>query len=267
MNNKSLVYGRCYPFTNENLVSYSKLFNFKDANVLSVLGSGDQYFSFKLFGAKNIELFDINNLANCYFSLKFYSILFLSYEEFIDFFVVSKLDNLTLYNKVKDYLPFESRSFFDEVIKRGRKLSSLIYNVSLNYNKINYSTDRVVPYFNRDNYYILKEMLSRSEYPVIRNVSISCLFKELDGKFNFMFFSNIFLHLNLDVREYRKLLQEYMKSLKCDGIIQANYSWFLDENERKEFTDCGFNVFNVPSIRYVSEEDKLEDYVFTLKKS
>lgn len=33
-----------YPFTNENLTSYQNLYHFDNAKVLSVLGSGDQYF-------------------------------------------------------------------------------------------------------------------------------------------------------------------------------------------------------------------------------
>lgn len=42
---------RVFPFTNENLTSYGKIYNFDNAKVLSFLGSGDQYFSSILHGA------------------------------------------------------------------------------------------------------------------------------------------------------------------------------------------------------------------------
>ena len=57
-------------------------------------------------GASDIELFDINNLAWDYFVLKYYGIKILSYEEFINYFVVNKLDDYEYFGKLKKYLPF-----------------------------------------------------------------------------------------------------------------------------------------------------------------
>ena len=36
---------KVYKFSNENLTSYQELYDFTDKKVLSVIGSGDQYFS------------------------------------------------------------------------------------------------------------------------------------------------------------------------------------------------------------------------------
>ena len=55
--------GKIYNFSNENLISYESLYNFNSAKVLSVIGSGDQYFSSLLYGAKEIDLYDINRRA------------------------------------------------------------------------------------------------------------------------------------------------------------------------------------------------------------
>lgn len=54
---------KVYPFTNENVASFNSIYDFSNAEVLSVLGSGDQCFSSMLFGAKEIELYDCNDLA------------------------------------------------------------------------------------------------------------------------------------------------------------------------------------------------------------
>ena len=71
-----------YGFTNENISSFSSLYDFDNAKVLSVLGSGDQYFASLLYGAKEVDLYDINKDAWNFFVLKYYGILTLEYDEF-----------------------------------------------------------------------------------------------------------------------------------------------------------------------------------------
>lgn len=63
--------GYVYAFTNENLTCLKDLYDFKDKKVLTVLGSGDQYFSSVLFGAKEVDVYDIEPKAWDYFVLKF----------------------------------------------------------------------------------------------------------------------------------------------------------------------------------------------------
>ena len=58
---------KIYDFTNENVSAYKDLFDFSNARVLTVLGSGDQYFTSLLNGAKNIEVFDYNIVTWYYF--------------------------------------------------------------------------------------------------------------------------------------------------------------------------------------------------------
>ena len=63
-------YYKVYDFTNENVACLDQLYDFKDAKVLSVVGSGDQYFASILNGAKQVDLFDINPTSYLYFLLK-----------------------------------------------------------------------------------------------------------------------------------------------------------------------------------------------------
>lgn len=108
---------KVYDFTNENLIDLSKIYHFADTNILTVLGSGDQYFSALLAGAKNIEVFDINYLTLYHFILKFTAIKILLYEEFIQMFVVDNLDNLSIYAKLRNFLPLKVSDFFDIIGK------------------------------------------------------------------------------------------------------------------------------------------------------
>ena len=87
MKNKENLYNQVYDFTNENVSCFKDLYHFKNSKVLSVVGSGDYYFSCILNGAKQIDLFDVNPTSYLYFILKFYSIRELTYEEFYDFLI------------------------------------------------------------------------------------------------------------------------------------------------------------------------------------
>ena len=46
---------KIYDFTNENVGAFKSLFDFSNAHVLTVLGSGDQYFTSLLNGAKILK--------------------------------------------------------------------------------------------------------------------------------------------------------------------------------------------------------------------
>jgi len=67
-------YNKVYNFTNENVTCLKDIYSFENSKVLSVVGSGDQYFASILNGAKQVDLFDINPTSYLYFLLKFYSI-------------------------------------------------------------------------------------------------------------------------------------------------------------------------------------------------
>ena len=81
---------KIYTSSNECLENYQNIYNFDNSRVLSVVGSGDQYFTCLLNGAQEVELFDINKAAWDYFRLRFYATRILSYEEYLFFFVLKK---------------------------------------------------------------------------------------------------------------------------------------------------------------------------------
>ena len=71
-NKNNTADGKVYLFSNENVNSFKSIYNFDNATVLSVIGSGDQYFSSLLFGAKHIDLFDFNARTIYYFFLNIF---------------------------------------------------------------------------------------------------------------------------------------------------------------------------------------------------
>lgn len=254
---------RVYPFTNENLSSYQEHINFNNRKVLSVIGSGDAYFSFLLFGSTQIDLFDINPNTINYFILKFFSLMTLTYEEFTKFFITSKLDDLKLYNKVRNYLPLKTKKHLDTIIKNNQKLTKLIFTISLNSNIVNYTTNRVIPYMDKKTYYELQKLLRNVKLPNIYTKSLQELYKELKEKYDIIALSNIYLHTNMNIKQYKNLLNHYLKIMNENGIILAHYAW--NNKDEKELIENGFNNIEVPSIRLVKGYN-YKDKLYLLKK-
>ncbi len=261
MNKSNVInFSKVYSFTNENLSSYSSLYDFKGKNVLSVLGSGDQYFSSILYGAKDVLLFDNNATTLYYFYLKYYSIKVLSYQEFIDFFVNYNLDFKDGYNKVKKMLPNEVRMFFDKVIS-NKGLSSLILPKIIINKKEDYLCGRVIPYLDKVNYYKLQDLLNNRNFPKVLVASLENLYENLDLEYDLMLFSNIYMYLSMGIKEYKNFLENYKYYLSNGGKIQAQYSW---NNICDEFLDNGFRCDLVDAANYELYLRNEKDAVLTL---
>lgn len=106
------MYNRVYTMSNENVCCYKNIYNFDNAHVLSVLGSGDQYFSSLLYGACQVDVMDINYTAWLYFRIKFKAIKVLSYNEFIDLFINRKFNDMDIYNKLYLVLDDEEVQYY-----------------------------------------------------------------------------------------------------------------------------------------------------------
>lgn len=249
-----------YSFTNENLTEYQNIIDFKNKNVLSVVGSGDQYFSSLLFGAKEIDLFDSNLTALYYFYLKFYSIMLLSYKEFLASFYYSK-NTQKNYSKVRDYLPDEVKAFFDEVLKNKKLYSLLHKHFTLPIYTDN--IDRTIPYLNSKRYYELKELLQNTLFPKIILQDLRDLYASLDKTYDIMIFSNIYAYLNMNIKKYRQFLKNYERFLNDRGVIVANYEWIFFD---KTFKLYGFKSHYVKSSLEAMAKLNYKDNILTLKK-
>lgn len=253
--NESNCWGKIYNFTNENLVAYKNIYDFNNAKVLSVIGSGDQYFSSLLYGAKKIDLYDINRASWDYFVLKYYAILTLTYEEFYNLFVTSNLDNIDIYNKVKYYLPKEVKDNLDKFIMKNRRLSLIMLKNTIYEMNIN-ALDRIIPYFNIDKYYKLKNILEKQEVPNVYLYNLIDLFTLLsNNKYDLMLTSNIFHYLNISLSEYKNMLNNFNAN-----IIQVDYYWL--SNPKDKIND---NCFDITEVESAFKNKK--DYVLTLKKN
>jgi len=239
-----------YPFTNENLSSYKELYNFDNAKVLSILGSGDQYFSALLYGAKEIELYDCNFLAWDFFILKYYGILILNYEEFYDFFVVNRLDDLKYLNRLLKYIPNDIANRISKLQKQYRFLSRLLNPDII---KDKYNNGSIIPYFDKKTYYKLQSLLINQKLPNFYLAYLQYLPLIVENQsYDIILTSNIFDWLYKDievesVKEYKELLMRFNYR-----EIQALYCWELSESLKQELEKNNFEIEYVSSTKTLS---------------
>lgn len=77
-----------YPFTTENIGGYFPLIDIPGKRVLTISGSGDHVLNAIYHGAESIDAFDINQMSRIYTELKMTALQYLSYEEFLRYFVL-----------------------------------------------------------------------------------------------------------------------------------------------------------------------------------
>lgn len=229
---------KVYAFTNENLTSFKEIYDFEGRNILTVLGSGDQYFACKLFGAEKVEVYDSNPKTWPYFVLKFYSIAILSYEDFKILFVENPVCDFTILNKVLPYLPHDVLTKLRNLLDAKSGLESrLIYSPISNHSR-NYATGIVIPYFDREEYYRLQTILRNTLLPKVHIGNFLDLPKTLDNiPRDLLTASNIFKWLTLSPEEY----DEFLSTFKID-TIQAYYAWYKDIDLMKCFQNMGYNI-------------------------
>lgn len=247
---------KIYSFTNEFVRAYPEMYDFNDAKVLSVLGSGDQYFTAILSGAKEVEVIDVNIISWYHFVLKYTAIKLLSYEDFCDYFITNKTNDTKVYAHIRNYLPDDVRIFFDRLIRLRIKFSNirLRSNIFSLFTLIDYV--RYIPYLEKNNYYKLQWLLNNRKLPTFYNKSFVDLEK---ASYDVMLLSNIYHWIDITPEEFIKLIDGFDVS-----EVQALYTWKISYDFEK-FKNLGFDVISVPPVN--RNEFSQENYVLTYKRS
>ncbi len=248
-----------YLITNENLGIYDKIYHFEGKDILSVVGSGDQYFVSKLCGAKKVDLFDYSKKSWNVFVLKFMALRHFSYEDFFRYIISGQLSDTKTYERLRNFLPTDVRDFFDSNYKFFYT-NELVPLCISNYKGPMYGDGSIIPYFDIDNYYKLQDILNHEELPTFYHSNIIKLPSLVEKKYPLMLASNIYTWLIREGRirnpnEYKALLDRILAE-----VIQANYIW--DKFGHENFTDFGFKETVVPTV------DKCFDgnFVYTYTK-
>lgn len=263
-------YNKVYDFTNENVNCLNRFYHFENSKVLSVIGSGDQYFSSILNGAKEVDVFDVNSTSYLYLILKFYAIRELTYEEFYDFFINKNLGNIFIYYKLEHVLPIEVLRYYKYLIENRKNIvfkkkyincfrDDGIHLFLKQNKKYYFNEDKpIITFLIKDKYYELQEKLKNTKTPNFFNIDFLNLKSVTNNKYDILLTSNIYERLNISLKEYTK----FLKKLDIPEI-QGCYDWF----------GCHLNLFMLyeykvnevrPSAKY--EHGTKRNFVYSLKK-
>ncbi len=251
---------KLYRFSNENLTSYQDLYDFKNKKVLSVIGSGDQYFSSILYGAEEVTCFDMFAPSKYYLIFKYIAIKVLTYEEFVEFFIKSNMKNKVIYQKLRKHLPKDVKTFFDFAYRRG--LNKLTYIVIGFNNKVNTMSGRVIPYLDKNNYNVLKELLHIKPLPNFIIGVFPNILNEITNDYDLILLSNIYSFLGIDVTKYNEIMKNVFTHLNETGEVQANYVWHEYSDFFTGFKENGYIIDKVDAV----QDTNSYNYVATLRK-
>lgn len=273
---------RIYLFTTEDIKKVVSNFDLKDKKILTVLASSDQTLNFILKKPKSIETFDINVLTKYYFDLKQIAIKYLSYEEFLSFFLLADESfSKKIYDRIEKYLEEDSKKFWNYVFALNDELRKLdkksLYRSGL-FHFLGYQYDPidVNEYLEKENYNRLKKILFEYEIPFYRMDLYNSDFSKL-GIYDFIYLSNIanympeskktFLFKKDNLKYFRTLIKEELGNhLEKDGTIVASYLYECWGKEglgdvttrQKIFTEAkGFKEIAIESSEY---KDKILVY-------
>lgn len=222
-----------YKFSNENISSYFHHLQNKE-KVLTVIGSGGQILNGLLAGTRNFDCFDISIFPEYYLYLQIASILSLTKEEYIEYYLGDDRDILfcnELYEKISVNLKGKYKEFWDELYDFNEGID--IYNSLLF--KYDLCPEKTViennPYLHENNYEKLKHMLKTESIKI--NTIIADITKvKFNKEYDLINLSNILTYYFKNLEEYIKFLKNNF-SLKENGEI-VNYFFQMKQDIENE---------------------------------
>ena len=220
---------RMYNMTTENIYGFLNNYDLKGKRVLTVAGSGDQRLNAYLMGASEVVCFDVNPLCELHLDLKDAAIKALTYEDFINFFGISKIKyyfDKELFKKIKPHLNDSSFNFYDFIVNNSSNIkpTDIYYEFDDRLTRMKAMNS----YINSNRYYELEKIIRDKKIDFL-NINIDNLDEELNGeKFDFILLSNISDYINMlypdrCLERYKDLIYQLMGLLNLYGIMQVGY--------------------------------------------
>lgn len=273
-------YSKIYMHTTENIKDFIRCFDLKDKDVFTVAGSGDQALNAYSYGAKSVDIFDINPLTKSGVDLKVSGAKALTYEEFIHFFFseFSEYFSEHLYERIYPYLENDTKILFDTLFNKvgvKKTLKGLYYQINPTLEKMK----KMNLYLDEYYYYLLKNNLKDKKVEFIEE-SITDIDKRLNKKYDMMMFSNISDSLNSiyginHLQCFKELIASLIEYLNLYGTIEVGYIYgcyskmevtndFINKNKReKVFTTDEYHTMLVNSYDGYFQKDRVVYYTKT----
>ena len=222
-----------YKFSNENISAYFHHLQNKE-KVLTVIGSGGQILNSLLAGTRNFDCFDISIFPEYYLQLQIASILALSKEEYLEYYLEDDREMLfsnEIYEKVSQKLKGKYKDFWDTLYDFNEGIdiyNSLLFKYDLCIKKNVLENN---PYLHDKNYQKLKSILQTENIKM--NIALADITKvKFTKEYDLVNLSNILTYYINDVQEYIKFLKSNF-SLKYNGEI-INYFFHMKPDIEKK---------------------------------
>ncbi len=239
-----------YTISNECLSEAMEILKPQGKSVLTVAGSGDQAFFYKIYGALHVDTFDISYCAKVMMDVKTAAVQNLrcgEYKKFLDSIesAAVNIPDVPEYKKISSDLSGDVKDFMNDM--RG-----VAYRLNSSYN------------FN---------VMTARQYRKLRN-SIKAPFNfiwsdimELSGrltrKYDQVYLSNIFQYNYHKKDENVKLIQDLLMSLNDGGEIMFFLTPFIRPHEKDALRDIAKSLEKFVQIRI--EKTHNQQYVIMKK--
>lgn len=247
----NINYGRVFYNSNEILYSLFESFDFKNKDIFSVMGSGDQIFHFINRGALNVDTFDINKLTKYYFCLRLWSIKYLNkyYPGSVNYDFISNLLSIV---EVNSQFEKEAYIYWSILLKY---LDHYNYEHILINDEFSMSRNRI------DDLEELKNKLNNKSFS-FKNIDFSKNFN-IDRNYDYIFLSNIKDWVCVD-STYRNNID---KLLRPGGyVICSTLGSYGASSDEIMLLDMGYDYYELPDVYDGSFTDyQMPGYYFVKK--
>lgn len=193
-------YGTCFLYGTENQQGINDVINYNNKDVVTVASSGDQYLGAIYYGAKKVDLYDINKLTRYITFLKIAAIKTLSFKDFQSFYLpLTEKDkiqksfwNLKTLRRLLPSLPSDVGYFWENIMYEFNKKGYGNFILPTSYmNKIEMIQNGMPFYSEEAEYYKLQSLLRKRNYPTFKNCDVFDLPKAFKTKYDIVYLSNI----------------------------------------------------------------------------
>lgn len=231
-------YSVLYNFATEDIASYITSFNSIE-NYLTVCASGDQVINAIIYGAKNIDTFDINFLSKHALILKLSSIKCLNSNDIVKLFTTY---DPKLLEKVISNTDIMVQQFWESIFKEYR--TDIVGEFFGEYKIPENTIYDINPYLIPNNLEQLKSLLDSININFIES-DLYSLPKFLKNKYDAINLSNIYEYLNFDTQVnfenakqfYDFITQQLVPYLNNNGTILLCYLYAFSKKTKKHFDE------------------------------
>ncbi len=251
-----------YSFTTENILWYLPSFDMHDKKVLTIWWSWDHMLNSYLQWASIVQSYDINLLTKFYWELKWYAVLYLSYNEFLAFFMIDSDQALDfdVYKKLRNYMSVSSQFFWDSLYKYFDN-SGVNIRKSEFFNNTYDQTDYKISYntYLQDEWQyntlqtILQNKYFHREIQDIKNLPSLIRSNTIEWLYDVILLSNISDYITdlfpwwwiESLQSYENFIQKILSIVHKGWLIQCAYIYDIDNlrnNIRTPIDDCTIRI-------------------------